>query len=260
MTFNSDPRAKARKLTTALLAAALAVTPILTTPAQAFLFGAAGRIVYDPQNHAENILSAARSLEQINNQITQLQNQAQMLMNEALNLASLPHSSLGQLQSAIGETQRLLAEAESLAFDVATIETAFAEDYGAAAAQGDFDAMIGGARDRWEASVNGFEDALRIQAGVVGNIDGARNQMDALVRESQGAMGGLQVAQAGNQLMALQSAQLADLTAAIAAQNSAVSLEAARVASAEAQGRENITRFLDYGSGYAPGATRLFRD
>ncbi len=260
MTRNPDPRANARKLTTAVLATALAVTPILSTPAQAFLFGAAGRIVYDPQNHAENILSAARSLEQINNQISQLHNQAQMLMNEALNLASLPHSSLGQLQSAIGETQRLLSEAESLAFDVAAIEAAFAEDYGTAAAQGDFDAMISGARDRWQASVTGFEDALRIQAGVVGNIDGARSQMAALVRESQGAVGSLQVAQAGNQLMALQSAQLADLTAAIAAQNSAVSLEAARAASAEAQGRENLARFLDYGSGYAPGSTRLFRD
>ncbi|MEX3014001.1 P-type conjugative transfer protein TrbJ [Gymnodinialimonas hymeniacidonis] len=260
MTSKPNPQAKARKLAAALFATTLAVTPILTTQAQAFLFGAGGRIVYDPQNHAENILSAARSLEQINNQITQLQNQAQMLMNEALNLATLPHSSLGQLQSAIGETQRLLSEAESLAFDVAAIEAAFAEEYGIAAAQGEFDAMIGGARDRWQASVTGFEDALRIQAGVVGNIDGARTQMDALVRESQGAVGALQVAQAGNQLMALQAAQLADLTAAIAAQNSAVSLEAARVASAEAQGRENLTRFLDYGSGYAPSATRLFRD
>lgn len=260
MTRNPDHQTTARKLPATLLVAALAFTSVLSTPAQAFLFGAAGRIVYDPQNHAENILSAARSLEQINNQITQLQNQAQTLMNEALNLANLPHSSLGQLQSAIGETQRLLSEAESLAFDVSTIETAFAEDYGTAAAQGEFDAMIGSARDRWQASVTGFEDALRIQAGVVGNIDGARSQMAALVRESQGAVGALQVAQAGNQLMALQSAQLADLTAAIAAQNSAVSLEAARVASAEAQGRENLTRFLDYGSGYAPGSTRLFQD
>ena len=181
-------------------------------------------------------------------------------MYKRQNLASLPHSSLGQLQSALGETQRLLTEAESLAFGVATIEAAFAEEYGTAAAQGDFDTMIGGARDRWEASVTGFEDTLRIQAGVVGNIDGTRTEMAALVRESQGATGALQVAQAGNQLMALQSAQIADLTAAIAAQNSAVSLEAARVASAEAQARENLSRFLDYGSGYAPGATRLFPD
>ncbi|MGY6633213.1 MAG: P-type conjugative transfer protein TrbJ [Alkalilacustris sp.] len=257
------PDRRPRKLAAGLLASALALapvlTPILATPAQAF-FGFGGRIVYDPRNHAENILSAARAMEQINNQILQLQNEAQMLLNDALNLASLPHSSLARLQEAVAETQRLLSEAGSLAFDVAVIEQAFAQGYGAAAAQGDFDAMIAGARQRWETSVAGFEDALRVQAGVVGNIEAARGQMEALVRESQGAVGALQAAQAGNQLLALQSAQLADLTAAIAAQNRAVALEAARAASAEAQARENLARFLDYGTGYTPGSARMFRN
>jgi P-type conjugative transfer protein TrbJ len=260
MTRNPERPAHPLKLAAALMAGTLALTPVLTTPAHAFFFGGGGRIVYDPQNHAENILSAARALEQINNQIAQIQNQAQMLMNDALNLANLPHSSLAELQDAIRETQALLADAQSLAFDVATIEQAFAQDYGAAAAQGDFDAMITGARERWETSVAGFEDALRVQAGVVGNIDGARIQMDALIRESQGAVGALQVAQAGNQLLALQSTQIADLTAAIAAQNRAEALEAARIASAEAQGRENLARFLDYGGGYSPGTVRFFGD
>ncbi|HMQ92327.1 P-type conjugative transfer protein TrbJ [Amaricoccus sp.] len=257
------PDRRPRKLVAGLLASALALapvlTPILATPAQAF-FGFGGRIVYDPRNHAENILSAARAMEQINNQILQLQNEAQMLLNDALNLASLPHSSLARLQEAVAETQRLLSEAGSLAFDVAAIEQAFTQDYGAAAGRGDFDAMIAGARQRWETSVAGFEDALRVQAGVVGNIEAARSQMEALVRESQGAVGALQAAQAGNQLLALQSAQLADLTAAIAAQNRAVALEAARATSAEAQARENLARFLDYGTGYTPGTARMFRN
>ena len=173
-------------------------------------------------------------------------------------LQSFDITTIAQLQNASGETQRLLADAQSLAFDVATIEQAFAQDYGAAAAQGDFDAMIAGARERWDTSVAGFEDSLRVQAGVVSNIDGARSQMDALIRESQGAVGALQVAQAGNQLLALQSTQIADLTAAIAAQNRAEALEAARIASAAAQGRENLARFLDYGGGYSPGAVRFF--
>lgn len=75
------------------LAAPLALAPVFITPANAF-FGGFGRIVYDPTNHAENLLTAARTLEQINNQITSLQNEAQMLINQARNLASLPHSSL----------------------------------------------------------------------------------------------------------------------------------------------------------------------
>ena len=39
--------------------------------------------VFDPNNYAQNVLTAARELQQINNQITSLHNQAQMLINQA---------------------------------------------------------------------------------------------------------------------------------------------------------------------------------
>jgi P-type conjugative transfer protein TrbJ len=233
-------------------------SPIAAPPALA-LFGV-GDIVFDPTNHAENLLQAARALEQINNQIAQLQNEAQMLMNQARNLASLPYSALSELQASVQRTQGLLNQAQRIAHDVADIERVFAERYGTAAASGDFDAMVGNAWERWEDSVGGFEDALKVQAGVVGNIEGARAEMQAIAAESQEAVGALQAAQAGNQLLALQSAQIADLAAAVAAQNRAQALEAARTASAEAQARENLARFLDYGVGYAPATVRMFRD
>ena len=51
---------------------------------------------------------------------------------------------------------------------------------------------------------------------------------------------------------------MADLTAAIAAQNRAQALEAARRASAEAQARENLSPFLDYDTGYKPTTVRMF--
>src|SRR3546814_3883511 len=56
-------------------------------------------------------------------------------------------------------------------------------------------ALIDGAQDRWETSVAGFEDALKVQAGVVGNIDGARTAMSNIVGASQSATGALQAAQ-----------------------------------------------------------------
>ena len=77
------------------LAMPVALSPMLASPAHAFGFG---RIVYDPTNYAQNLLTAARTLEQINHQITSLQNEAQMLINQAKNLASLPYSSLQTLQ------------------------------------------------------------------------------------------------------------------------------------------------------------------
>jgi P-type conjugative transfer protein TrbJ len=37
-------------------------------------------IVFDPNNYAQNLLQAARALQQIDNQITSLQDEARMLM------------------------------------------------------------------------------------------------------------------------------------------------------------------------------------
>lgn len=244
-----------KKLAALLMTGAIAFAPM--QPAYA-LFGF-GDIVFDPSNYAENVLTAARTLEQINNQIQQLQNEAQMLINQARNLASLPYSSLTQLQATIARTQDLLSEAQNIAYQVSEIETAFNEQYGEAAASGGFADMIANAEARWHNSVAGYEDALKVQAGVVGNIERTRSELSNLVAQSQGATGALQVAQAGNQLLALQSQQMTDLTAAIVAQNRADALDAARRASAEAQARENLSRFLDYGSGYAPTTVTMFR-
>jgi type IV secretion system protein TrbJ len=62
-------------------------------------------VVFDPNNYAQNVLTAARALQQINNQIVSLQNQAQMLINQAKNLATLPFSALLQLEQSILRTQ-----------------------------------------------------------------------------------------------------------------------------------------------------------
>ncbi len=220
--------------------AASAVVPIIAPmPAYAQF----GGIVYDPTNYAQNVLTAARSLQQINNQIQQIQNQATSLINEARNLASLPFSSLQQLQQQVQRTQQLLGEAQRIAYDVQNIQQAFTDRYKGAALTGDHARMVANANARWEDSVGALEDALRVQAGVVGNIDGARTTMDSLVSASQSATGALQATQAGNQLLALQSQQLADLTAAVAAQNRAQALESARNAAIEAEARERFRRF-----------------
>ena len=170
-------------------------------------------IVFDPNNYAQNVLTAARALQQINNQITSLQNQAQMLINQASNLASLPYSSLQQLHQSIQRTQQLLAQAQRIAYDVQQIDRAFSTTYGGVDASQSSQALIANAQARWQNSVAALQDALRVQAGVVGNIDTNRTQMSALVTSSQSATGALQATQAGNQLLALQAQQLADLTA-----------------------------------------------
>ena len=99
---------------------------------------------------------------------------------------------------------------------------------------------------------------MRIQAGVVGNIDSNRTQMSNLVSQSQGAQGALQATQAGNQLLALQSQQLSDLIALISANGRATALTDAERAAAADQGREQRRRFLTPGAGYQPGNAQMF--
>ena len=239
------------------LSVPLALAPVFTTPAHAF-FGGFGRIVYDPTNHAENLLTAARTLEQINNQITSLQNEAQMLINQARNLASLPYSSLQQLQQNVQRTQQLLGQAQNIAFDVQNIDQMFQQDYGNLSLTATDQQLIADARSRWENTVGGLQDAMRVQAGVVGNIDSNRAEMSALVGESQGATGALQATQAGNQLLALQSQQLSDLIAVISANGRAEALMEAERATAAEQGRIQRERFLAPGSGYQPGNAQMF--
>jgi P-type conjugative transfer protein TrbJ len=239
------------------LALPIALSPVLASPAYAQFFG---RIVYDPSNYAQNVLTAARTLEQINNQITSLQNEAQMLINQARNLASLPHSSLQQLQQNVQRTQQLLGQAQNLAFEVGQIDQAFQSQYGNVSLSATDAQLVADARGRWENTVGGLQDAMRVQAGVVGNIDSNRAEMAALVGQSQGATGALQATQAGNQLLALQSQQLSDLIALISANGRADALTEAERATAAEQGREQRRRFLTPGSGYQPGNAQMFNN
>jgi type IV secretion system protein TrbJ len=215
-------------------------------------------IVFDPNNYAQNVLTAARTLQQINNQITSLQNQAQMLINQAKNLASLPYSSLQQLEQSLQRTQQLLAQAQRIAYDVQQIDRAFSTTYAPASTSGSDQALIANAQTRWQNSVAGLQDALRVQATVVGNLDTNRIQMSALISSSQGATGALQASQASNQLLGLQVQQLADLTAAVAAQGRAQNLETAQRVAAQDQGREQLRRFLAPGRGYQPSSVQMF--
>jgi P-type conjugative transfer protein TrbJ len=245
-------RTRAALLAASFLSFPLAISPVLAPQA------VAQWIVYDPSNYAQNLLTAARSLEQINNQIQSLQNEAQMLINQARNLASLPYSSLQQLQQSVQRTQQLLGQAQRIAFDVQQIDQAFQSQYGNISLSTTDQQLVADARSRWQNTVAGLQDAMRVQAGVVGNIDTNRAEMAALVGQSQGATGALQATQAGNQLLALQAQQLSDLTALLAANGRADALAAAERAAAAEQGREQRRRFLTPGVGYQPGNAQMF--
>jgi P-type conjugative transfer protein TrbJ len=221
---------------------------------------AAGQtVVYDPSNYAQNVLQAARALQQINNQITSLQNQTQMLLNQVRNLTSLPYSALQAIDQSIVRTQQLLNQAQRIAYDVNQIDQAFGRSYPQSyPVSTSSQQLAGDAQTRWQNALAAYQDALRVQAGVVQALETSRSQTNGLLSSSQSAAGLLQANQAGNQLIALQTRQLVDLTALIAAQSRAQSLDGARLAANQEQGRAQLNQFLTASRGYQAQTVQMF--
>ncbi len=215
--------------------------------------------VFDASNFAENVLTAARELQQVNNEIQGLENQATMLINQAKNLASLPYSTLAQLDQSISQTQQLLAQAQNIGYDVTTIDQAFTEVYPETySSTTTSNQLEADAQARWENARAGYQDAMNVQAGVVQNLAATHAQVDALVSSSQGAEGALQASQAGNQLLAIQSGQLTDITSLLAAQGRAAALAGANDAETQAEAQAQLNQFLFTGAGYQPQTVEMF--
>jgi len=241
------------------LRAALTAGVALFTLATASVPAQAQWIVFDPTNFSQNVLTAARELQQVNNSIQSLENQATMLINQAKNLASMPYSAVAQLEASITRTEQLLIQAQRIAYSVTTINQAFTQAYPQSySASTSSTQLIADAQTRWQNARAAYQDSMNVQAGVVQNLDNTRTQINALISSSQSASGALQAAQSGNQLIGLATQQLADVTAVIAAMARAQSLDGVRKVEDQAQAQQQVTNFLNYGSGYQPGSAQMF--
>jgi type IV secretion system protein TrbJ len=216
-------------------------------------------LVFDPSNYSQNLLTAARSLQQIQNPIKSLQNQAQMLINQAKQLEQLPTTVLNDVERDYSQIQNLLGQANGVTYDVQSMNQAFSQRYPVSISSTTSDLqIIASAQQRWQDSLSAFQHALTLDAGAVQNLPNTQAQTASLLASSQSSVGILQATQAGNQLVAVQTRQLADLTALLAAQGRSQALEAARKAEAEGQAQEQIRRFLSTGQVYQPQTVQMF--
>ncbi|MGR0114249.1 P-type conjugative transfer protein TrbJ [Ralstonia pseudosolanacearum] len=238
---------------------AVAVAAVVVTFVGAMPVAYAQWVVIDPTNLAQNILTAAHTLEQINNQIKQLQNEAQSLMNEARNLASLPFNVVNRLRSNLDTTRQLISQARGLAFDIQNMDQQFAQLYPeqyAASVSGN--RMFQDAHQRWQNTLQGLQTAMRMQAQVSQNLNQDEGVLADLVDQSQSATGALQAMQATNQLLALQAKQSIQTQQLQLTQGRAASLELARQAAAVERGREVTRRFLGGGTAYTPQSVNFY--
>jgi P-type conjugative transfer protein TrbJ len=217
--------------------------------------------VYDPANFSQNVLTAARTLQQINNQIAMLNNQAQMLSNQTKMIAGLPFSSVAAITSQIQRTEQLIAQAQGIAYSINNINQVFTASYNANAINSNFNLNqqpnLVQAQQRWQNSMNALQDALRMQATVVGNIQTSRNTVTTLGAASQSATGALQASQVTNQLLIQISQQLHDLNGMMASYQRGQTLVAAGRLADKQQAASQYSAIIDR-LPYTPQPVQMF--
>jgi P-type conjugative transfer protein TrbJ len=209
--------------------------------------------VIDAANLRQNILTAARTLDQINNQVRQLHNEAQMLINQARNLTGLDFSALAEIRATLSATNELIHRAGGLAYSVSRMEADFRrlypDTYSAAITGAQ---MATDARTRWQNSLEAVRTATQVQSRAVENLALDERVLADLVNRSQSAVGALQAMQATNQLLALQSRQVMQSQQLQITQDRATALEQARQIAVQERAREVRRRFRGDGTPYTP--------
>ncbi len=237
----------------------LKILGLLSPAALAIVIGAASPaspqgIVFDPSNYSQNILTAARSLTQINNQIRSLENEARLLINSTKNVASLPGSVAAQIKAQIDEINRLTAQANGIAFEVdrsrTQFETLYPRQYTAAVSS---DRMVQDATARWTNSYDALKQTLLTQSKIVEAIGSDSATLQTLMTSSSGAVGALQAHQAGNELAGLQIKQSLQLQTLLAAQARADALKSAEQQASTEAARERFSRFIGSSRAYGGG-------
>lgn len=210
-------------------------------------------VVFDPWNYQQNLLTAIRSLEEIQNQVKQLTNEAQALTKMDLNLEQLGSSIGGDLKSSMGEIKSLLDKADGIALTVSATDSEmkklFPSEYASALTS---DQSLKAAKTRWDETLSAFKRSMSLEAKVVENTNEDGNALSDLLSKSSNAIGNLQVQQAGNELIGLSVKQQLQLQNLIAADQRAQSLERARVLASQEESRLRFKTFIGTSQAYTP--------
>jgi P-type conjugative transfer protein TrbJ len=207
--------------------------------------------VFDPSNYQQNLLAAARALEQINNQVRLLQNQALMLLRMDQNLVKLGSTISPDLQRTLAAIQTQLRAGGGIALRLQATQSGYDQLFPRqASATLTHDDALRNAKTRWDEEYAAFRRTALLQAQIADGIDtDTRLLADAMVR-SRDAVGALEAAQAGNELTALNVKQALALQSLLAAQHRAETLAKARELAAEEEAKQRFKSFVGNGKAY----------
>ena len=247
LTAKPNRAARRRAARGVLTAIALALLTSTAIPP-----GAHALTVFDPMNYQENLLSAVRALEQINNQVRALQNQAQMILRMDQNLMRLGSTLSPDLQRTLTDIQSQLRAGQGIALKLqetqSTYERLFPAQVSAALTSDD---VVRNAKTRWEEEYAGLKRAALLQGQIADGIETDTRLLGDAMARSRTAVGALEAAQAGNELTSLAVKQSLSLQGLLAAQHRAETVSRARDLATEDEARRRFKSFVGTGSGYS---------
>jgi P-type conjugative transfer protein TrbJ len=215
-----------------------AVAPLVLTlaacsdpkPAQA------QQIVFDPQNHVENALQAARQLDS-------LANEARMLANQARELAASPYSHLAETSQTLRDIGDLARSVKGVAADVEGLQADFERLYPTAVEGLDPRKALDQARARNTQARETAQDLARTAAELERLSRGRTGRLAGALDASQHADGQTAAIQSSTQMLAVLAEDLGSMRVLLMAQSRLLAAESARRAAERAAGAEARRQF-----------------
>ena len=225
------------------LALSLHATPM--SPALAQL------TVFDPANYSQNLATAARALEQINNQVRQLQNQLLMLQRMDQNLVRLGSTISPDLQRTLGDIQTQLRAGEGIALRLQTTQSGWDQLFPRQVASSlSTDDVLRNAQSRWNEEYAAFRRAALLQGQIADGIETDTRLLGDAMARSRNTAGALEATQALSELTGLSVKQALAFSGLLAAQHRASTVTRARDLATEDEARQRFKTFIGTGSAY----------
>ena len=183
---------------------------------------AAQHVVFDPRNHVENALQAARQLES--------------LANEARSLAASPYSHLAGSSRSLRDMGDLARSVRGLSTTLSGIERQFEALYTDHPDTSDLLGMLEQGQARSAAARRTAEDLARIAAELEGASAARADRVEGALSASDAAQGQTAAMQSANQLLAVLAEDLAGLRTVLLAQSRLMAEQRARSVAEEAAG------------------------
>ncbi len=213
---------------------------------------AAAMPVFDQANYSQNLLTAARTLKKIDQQIRELQNEAQMLSNMDKHLKRVDFPELQALKDNLARVDALMERAEGIDFGVDQLDARMAALFPKDFAGMTRSASVAQAKARLEAAMASYRRTLAVQSRIAADVKEDAAVLAEVAARSTAAEGSLQASQATNQLLVLAAKQQMQLQQMMAAAYEADMLDRTRAAQSAAEARERMRRFLGDGKAYTP--------